>query len=274
MLALAGVLALVLSAGADVPALKVPRPAEPFPLTDVRLLDGPFRDAMLRDQKYLLSLEPDRLLHTFRLNVKLSSSAQPLGGWEDPTCDLRGHSLGHYLSALSLMYASTGDARFKQRVDYIVGALAQCQSNSVSAGFNPGYLSAFPESLIDRVEKSQPVWAPWYTLHKIFAGLRDAHLFCDSAAARDVLVKLADWAGNVTRDMTDEQFEKMLGVEHGGMNEVLADLYADTGDKRWLDLSYRFEHRAFTDPLKPSRSANYFFLWQPHTVEPGAKIGP
>ncbi|HTL72169.1 MAG TPA: beta-L-arabinofuranosidase domain-containing protein [bacterium] len=249
ILALVGVVALTISAGADVPALKVPRPAEPFPLTDVRLLDGPFRDAMLRDQKYLLSLEPDRLLHTFRLNVKLSSSAQPLGGWEDPTCDLRGHSLGHYLSALSLMYASTGDARFKQRVDYIVGALAQCQSNSVSAGFNPGYLSAFPESLIDRVEKSQPVWAPWYTLHKIMAGLLDAYQYCGNQQALAVLEKMANWVKFRVDRLSPEQMQKSLNTEHGGMNEVLANLYGVTGNPNYLQLSAAFNHARVLDPL-------------------------
>ncbi|HEX7577847.1 MAG TPA: beta-L-arabinofuranosidase domain-containing protein, partial [Verrucomicrobiae bacterium] len=151
--------ALAASAWADIAAMKVARATEPFPLADVRLLDGPFRDAMLRDQKYLLSIEPDRLLHTFRLNVNLPSSAKPLGGWEAPTGELRGHSLGHYLSALSLMYASTGDQQFKQRADYIVGVLAECQSNSPAAGFHEGYLSAYPESFIDRVEQSRQVWA-------------------------------------------------------------------------------------------------------------------
>ena len=145
VVAVAGVCAFAIPAMADAPAMKAPRAAEPFPLADVRLLDGPFRDAMLGDQNYLLSLDPDRLLHTFRLNVGLPSSAKPLGGWESPSTELRGHSLGHYLSACSLMYASTGDVRFKQRVDYIVGVLAQCQSNSPTAGFHEGYLSAFPE---------------------------------------------------------------------------------------------------------------------------------
>src|ERR1700733_7260185 len=120
----AGCLALALAASAGPAGGEVARAAEPFAMPDVRLLDGPFRDAMLRDQKYLLALEPDRLLHNFRVNVGLPSNAKPLGGWEDPGCELRGHSLGHYLSALSLMYASTGNDEFKRRVDYIVGELA------------------------------------------------------------------------------------------------------------------------------------------------------
>ena len=129
----AAVLAAVVSRAGTLPV--VAPQAQPFPLSQVRLLDSPFRDAMLRDQKYLLSLDADRLLRNFRVNAGLPTTAKPYGGWEAPDCELRGHSLGHYLSALSLMYASTGDARFKQRVDYIVAGLAECQSNSRGGGF-------------------------------------------------------------------------------------------------------------------------------------------
>ena len=247
-----GVLASVAfacTARADAPAMKVSRAAEPFPLTDVRLLDGPFRDAMLRDQKYLLSLDPDRLLHTFRLNVGLPSSAKPLGGWEEPKGELRGHSLGHYLSALSLMYASTGDARFKQRADYIVGVLAQCQSNSPAAGFHEGYLSAFPESFIDRVEQSKPVWAPWYTLHKILAGLLDANRQCGNEQALAVAEKMADWVKFRVDGISHDQMQKSLDNEHGGMNEALANLYAVTGNTNYLALSAAFNHAKVLDPL-------------------------
>lgn len=229
--------------------LKVPRLAEPFPLTEVRLLDGPFRDAMLRDQKYLLSLDADRLLHTFRLNVNLPSNAQALGGWEAPGCELRGHSLGHYLSALSLMYASTGDARFKQRADYIVVELAKCQDNSPAAGFREGYLSAFPESFMDRVENSQPVWAPWYTLHKIMAGLLDSYGLCGNPQALAVLEKMAGWVKFRLDRLPPEQVQKMLNNEHGGMNEVFANLYAATGNTNHLQLSVAFNHARIIDPL-------------------------
>jgi hypothetical protein len=242
-------LALAASAWADVAVMKVARATEPFPLTDVRLLDGPFRDAMLRDQKYLLALEPDRLLHTFRVNVGLPSSAQPLGGWEEPKGELRGHSLGHYLSALSLMYASTGDAVFKQRADYIVGELAKCQSNSPAAGFHEGYLSAFPESFIDRVEQGKRVWAPWYTLHKIMAGLLDANQQCGNAQALDVLTKMADWVKFRVDHLTPEQMQKSLDTEHGGMNEVLANLYAVTGDTNYLRVAEAFNHQKVFGPL-------------------------
>jgi DUF1680 family protein len=247
--AFTGFLACAWVASAGPAMVKVARAAEPFALTDVRLLDGPFRDAMLRDQRYLLSLDPDRLLHTFRVNVGLPSSAQPLGGWEEPKGELRGHSLGHYLSALSLMYASTGDAVFKQRADYIVGELAKCQGNSPAAGFHEGYLSAFPESFIDRVEQGKRVWAPWYTLHKIMAGLLDANQQCGNAQALDVLTKMADWVKFRVDNLTPEQMQKSLDTEHGGMNEVLANLYAVTGDTNYLRVAEAFNHQKVFGPL-------------------------
>jgi hypothetical protein len=204
---------------------------------------------MLRDQKYLLSLDPDRLLRNFRVNVGLPTDAKPYGGWEAPNCELRGHSLGHYLSALSLMYASTGDARFKQRADYIVGVLAQCQSNAPAAGFHEGYLSAFPESFIDRVEQSKPVWAPWYTLHKILAGLLDANRQCGNEPALAVAEKMADWVKFRVDHISPEQMQKSLNEEHGGMNEALANLYAVTGNTNYLALSAAFNHAKILDPL-------------------------
>ncbi|MEI6196409.1 MAG: beta-L-arabinofuranosidase domain-containing protein, partial [Verrucomicrobiota bacterium] len=204
---------------AEPATMKVPRTVEPVALTNVTLLDGPFRDAMLRDQKYLLALEPDRLLQTFRVNVGLPASARPYGGWEGPQVEIRGHILGHYLSALSLMYASTGDGVFKQRADYIVGELAVCQSNSTAAGFHTGYLSAFPESFIDRVEQRKTVWVPWYTLHKIMAGLLDANQLCGNAQALTVLTNMANWVGFRVDHLPPEQMQKSLDTEHGGMNE-------------------------------------------------------
>ena len=123
-----------------------------FPLTAVRLLPGPFPENAARTHAYLNFLDPDRLLHTFRLNVGLPSSATPCGGWESPTTELRGHSIGHVLTALAQAYASTGDAAFKTKGDYLVAELALCQARATAAGFNTGYLSAFPESFIDRVE--------------------------------------------------------------------------------------------------------------------------
>jgi len=235
------------------PPTKVARVADPFPLTDVRLLDGPFHDAMLRDQNYLLSLDADRLLHSFRINVGLPASAKPLGGWEAPDSEVRGHILGHYLSALSLMYASTGDARFKRRVDYMVGELAQCQSHSPTAGFHVGYLSAFPESFFDRLEAGKPVWVPWYTIHKIMAGLLDANEHCGNAQALAVLTKMADWVKWREDRLTPAQMQKTLETEQGGMTEVLANLYGVTGDTNYLQLSEAFNHQRVLGPLEQGK---------------------
>ena len=223
--------------------------AQPFALADVRLLPGPFYDAMERDQKYLLSLDPDRLLHNFRVNVGLPSSAKPYGGWESPNCELRGHSLGHYLSALSLMYASTGDPQYKQRVDYIVTALAACQAAAPAAGFNPGYLSAFPESFIDRVEQRKTVWAPWYTLHKILAGLYDASQLCGNQQALVVAGNMADWVKFRVDRLTPAQMQASLQTEQGGMTEVLANLYSVTGNTNYLLTARAFDHQKIIEPL-------------------------
>jgi len=222
----------------------VPLAAEPFPLQDVRLLEGPFKHAMELDRQYLLSLDCDRLLHNFRVQAGLPSSARPLGGWESPQCELRGHTVGHYLSALAMMYASTGDGQLKDRADYIVAELAKCQ-----ARFPSGYLSAFPESFIDRVEAGKQVWAPWYTLHKIYAGLLDVHLLCGNGQALEVLEKAVAWIQSRTDKLTDAQMQRMLANEHGGMNDVLAELAAVTGKEAYLRLAQRFNHQAVLAPL-------------------------
>jgi len=226
--------------------------AEPFPMQEVRLLDGPFRDAMLRDQKYLLSLDCDRLLHTFRLNAGLPSQAKPYGGWEAPTGELRGHSVGHYVSACALMYASTGDARFKERVDTMVAGFAECQAALASKATRPGYLSAFPESFLDRVEARQNVWAPWYTLHKIMAGLYDAHQLAGNAQALQVLTNMADWVTNRVGRLSEQKMQSVLGTEYGGMNEALANVYGLTGNPAYLTASEAFNQKSVFDPLAAS----------------------
>lgn len=223
--------------------------AESFPMTDVRLLDGLFRDAMLRDKTYLLSLEADRLLHNFRVTAGLPSSAEPLGGWEKPDCELRGHFVGHYLSALALMYASTGDEALKKKADYIVAELAKCQEAMPAMGYNQGFLSAYPEELFDRVDAAKRVWAPYYTLHKIMAGLLDIHQLCGNAQALAVLEKMADWLKFRVDRLPHDQMQRALGLEHGGMNEVLANLYAITGNADHLKLAQAFNHEAVLDPL-------------------------
>jgi uncharacterized protein len=226
----------------------VPLKALAFDLEDVRLLTGPFLHAMELDQKYLLALDADRLLHNFRKNAGLPSSAHPLGGWEAPKVELRGHFTGHYLSACALMYASTGDARFKSKGDQVVSGLAQCQRKLGS-----GYLSAFPEEFIERVEHQKRVWAPWYTLHKILAGLLDMNSHCSNAQGLEVARGFADWVKTRTDRLNDAQMQAMLRNEHGGMNEALANLYARTGEERYLKLAERFNHMAVLGPASQRR---------------------
>jgi uncharacterized protein len=223
--------------------------ARPFVLKQVRLLEGPFREAMSRNQAYLLSLDPDRLLHTFRINAGLPASAQPYGGWEAPAIEVRGHSLGHYLSALSLLYASTGDNTCKARADYLVAELAKCQDALAQKGAHPGFLSAFPESFIDRVEAGQPVWAPYYTLHKIMAGLLDAYVHCGNQQALEVLKRQAAWVKFRMDRLSPEQRQVTLRNEFGGMNDVLANLYGITGQPEHLELARAFDHQVVLDPL-------------------------
>src|SRR6266540_6666073 len=229
--------------------------AAAFNPADVRLLDGPFRQAQELDGRYLLQLEPDRLLHNFRTNAGLTPKAPVYGGWEsvEPWVNIRchGHTLGHHLSACSLMFASTGDQGFKRRSDYIVMELRDCQN----AG-KTGIVCAFPDGeapFHDIVDATRFVGVPWYTMHKIFAGLRDAYLHTNNRMALDVLVKLSDWAIATTQKLSDAQFQRMLDTEHGGMNEVLADVYALTRESRFLALAEHFCHRALLDPLAQKR---------------------
>jgi DUF1680 family protein len=238
--ALVAVLSIIAAAG--VPPATAGK-ARPFSLERVRLLDGPFKQAMELDRRYLLSLDPDRLLHCFLINAGLPSSAEPLGGWEDPKCELRGHFVGHYLSACALMFASTGDQRLLDNANAVVAGLAACQEKLAN-----GYLSAFPEELIDRVEAGKEVWAPYYTLHKLYAGLLDMHIHGGSAEALGVCREFADWLIARNAKLTDERMQIMLGCEHGGMVESLANLHAVTGEKRYLEAAMRFNHRAVVDP--------------------------
>lgn len=224
---------------------KVSFKASPFQLKDVRLLAGPVKDLLERNRKYLLSLDVDRLVHNFRVNAGLHSTAVPLGGWEAPACELRGHFTGHYMSACALMYSATGDERLKAKGEAVVSALAKCQK-----ALGPtGYLSAYPEELIDRVENGRRVWAPYYTLHKIMAGLLDMYTLCGDKQALDVAVRMAGWVKMRTDRLDEKRMQDMLRVEFGGMAEVLTNLYAATGDPDHLALARRFEKRSFLDPL-------------------------
>lgn len=235
----------------DVPN-KIAFKAVSFNLEDVRLLDGPFKDAMIRDQNYLLSLDPDRLLHMFRVTAGLPSTAKPLGGWESPTTELRGHTMGHYLSAVSIMYASTGDTRFKDRADLLVRELGKVQ-DAEAKKFHPGYLSAFPESFFDRLDARQQVWAPYYTIHKIMAGLLDTYQQCHNAQALEILKKEAAWVAFRVDRLTVAEQQADLDTEYGGMGEVLANLYGVTGNRQWLTLAETFDQKKLFDPLAEGR---------------------
>jgi len=232
---------------------RIRREASAFDLADVRLLDGPFKKAMLLDANYLLRLDPDRLLSWFRKEAGLEPKGEVYGGWEK--LGIAGHSLGHYLSACAMMFASTGDGRFRQRINYVVNELELCQR----AGGN-GYVAAIPngKKIFSEIAAGDirskgfdlnGGWVPWYTLHKLFAGLLDANEFCGNAKALAVAIKLADWADATLANLTEEQFQRMLACEHGGMNESLAELYARTGNEKYLRLSRRFHHKAVLEPL-------------------------
>lgn len=217
--------------------------ARPFDLRDVKLLDGPFREAMERNQRYLHDLESDRLLWYFRRTAGLPTPGEPMGGWEKT--ELRGHTMGHYLSACAMMVASTGDEKLKAKADAIVAELAQCQK-----ALGSGYLSAYPEEQIDRVIALKQVWAPWYTLHKIYAGLIDMYVYCGNAQALEVAEGMARWAKGRLDKLDRAAMQEMLNhTEQGGMNETLANLYGVTGERAWLELAERFNADAYNNPL-------------------------
>lgn len=232
----------------------------PLPLDAVRLTGGPLKHAQELDAKYLLELEPDRMLAYLRIRAGLQPKAKGYGGWDGGGRQLTGHIAGHYLSAVSLMWAATGDARFKERADYIVNELKQIQDAQ-----GDGYIGALldKDGVDGKVHFQElcrgvinsggfdlnGLWSPWYVEHKIFAGLRDAYRYTGNRAALDVEIKFAGWADTILSKMDDDQIQRMLNTEFGGMNEVAADLYADTGDAKWLALSGKFEQRAFVNPL-------------------------
>ncbi len=222
----------------------LPLKARPFPMTAVRLAGGPFKDAQEVNRKYLHRLPADRLLHTFRVTAGLPSSAEPLGGWEEPKGELRGHFTGHYLSACALSYSSTGDAELKTKADGMVAELARCQ-----AALKDGYLSAYPLEFWDRLREGKRVWAPFYTLHKIMAGLLDMHQHCGNQQALSVVENMAGWVDRWTEPLGQERMQKVLDVEYGGMGEVLCDLWAVTGKARYAEIAGRFDKKRFFDPL-------------------------
>jgi DUF1680 family protein len=227
--------------------------AQLFPLDRVRLHDGPFLEAQATDLHYLMALDPERLLAPFRREAGLPVPTPSYGNWESSGLD--GHMGGHYVSALALMWASTGDPQVKQRLDHVIAELKRCQD-----ALGTGYIGGVPDGAKAWAEVGSGQlkvdsfsvngrWVPWYNIHKLFAGLRDAWVYAGNTDAKAMLIRMSDWALRLTTPLTDAQMQDMLRAEHGGMNEVLADVAEMTGDLRYLALARRFSHQAILQPL-------------------------
>ena len=224
--------------------IAVPLKAFAFDLDEVRITEGVFKTAVEKDIAYLLLLEPDRLLHRFHLNAGLPVKGAIYGGWESE--GLSGHTLGHYLSACAMVYANTGNPEFRKRLDYITDELELCQQARKT-----GYVGAIPneDSIFNQVARGEirsrgfdlnGGWSPWYTVHKVMAGLVDAYLYGGNEKALRVVMGMADWTAGVVEPLTREQRLEMLNCEYGGMNEVLVNMYAITGNIKYLELSRKF----------------------------------
>ncbi len=222
--------------------------AHAFPLRQVRLGAGPWRDQLELNKRFLLGLDPDRLLVSFRRTAGIATSAAPYGGWEAPDNELRGHFVGHYLSACALLASRTGEEVFARRGSTVVAGLAACQR-----AHGDGYLSAFPREFFERLRTTRRVWAPFYTLHKIMAGLLDLHTLAGDQAALAVVTGMAEWTARYMAALGGEEQQKMLNVEHGGMVATLYDLAAVTGKGSYRDLGDQFRHRRIVDPLTAGR---------------------
>ena len=254
-------LALPLHLFAEKPGSLIPKSAQPFPLEAVRLTSSIYLDSVNANTRYLHKVEPDRLLHNFRVHAGLKPKGELYGGWERDT--IAGHTLGHYLTACSLIHAHTGDEECKRRVEYIVRELGECQAQAPD-----GYVAGFTRRKDKTVENGRVIfeeikagdirsagfdlngcWVPFYNWHKLFAGLLDANEHCGSKQAIDVALKLAGFIDGVLAKLNDEQVEKMLNCEHGGINESMAELYVRTNDKRWLALAERIRHKRTLGPM-------------------------
>jgi DUF1680 family protein len=238
----------------------------PFPLEAVRLRPSPYLTAVESNGAYLLRLEPDRLLHNFHVSAGLPPKGAVYGGWE--SMSLAGHSLGHYLSACSLMFAQTGETPYRDRVHYIVAELALCQSahgDGYVAGFTRNRGAAtedgkaiFPEIARGDIRSSpfalNGAWSPLYTLHKLFAGLLDANEYCGSAVALKVAAGLGAYLDGIFSKLSEARMQQMLACEYGGLNESFAQLYerlahSGTSDGRWLAIARRIYDHKVLDPL-------------------------
>ncbi|MBF4472955.1 glycoside hydrolase family 127 protein [Flavobacterium sp. HJJ] len=232
---------------------------ESFPLSSVRLLDSPFKAAQQTDLKYILSLDADRLLAPYFKEAGLETKAKNYPNWENTGLD--GHIGGHYVSALSEMYAATGNQQIKQRLDYMLNGFEKCQQKNGNGyiGGVPGSKALWEEITKGKIEAGSfslnNKWVPWYNIHKVYAGLADAYTLTGSEKAKKMLIQLSDWCLNLTANLTDDQIQQMLRSEHGGMNEVFADVAAITGDKKYLVLAQKFSHKAILDPLLKNTDA-------------------
>ncbi len=234
------------------------RTAEPFELGSVTIEDKVFAAARDRDYEYLLSVNDDQLLYNFRAASGLDTkNAPPAEGWDAPDCNLRGHTTGHYLSAIAQAYAGSKDVKFKKKIDYMIQELGKCQDAMAASGkFNPGFLSGYSEEQFDKLEEltTYPkIWAPYYTLHKIMAGLVDCYVLAGNSQALNICVKLGDWVYNRLSRLSEEKRTKMWALyiagEFGGINEVMARLYGITGKKEYLTTAEFFDNDKLYVPM-------------------------
>jgi uncharacterized protein len=218
-------------------------------LNMVKLTGGPWKNTMELERDYLLSLDPERLLFHFKKVSGIETNASEYGGWETESRELRGHSIGHYLSAISRMAVLTNDTTLLNRCAYTVSELKKCQEKT-----GTGYLSAWPEEYLDRVETLQQVWAPYYTLHKILAGLFDAYMYCNNKEALDVAINLSHYLYDRIAPLGRPHFQEVLDkTEQGGMNEVFWSMYAETGDSICRNLAVSFYQDSYFDPIQQGK---------------------
>jgi DUF1680 family protein len=226
--------------------------AYPFAFGQVRLTAGRWQDNQNRTLNYLRFVDVDRLLYNFRANHRLSTNgAAATGGWDAPTFPFRTHMQGHLLTAWAQAAAVLGDTTCRDKAAYLVAEMARCQANNGAAGFGTGYLCGFPESDFTALESGtlSNGNVPYYCVHKTLAGLLDVWRYLGSTQARDVVLALAGWVDTRTARLSAGQMQTVLGTEFGGMNAVLADIYQQTGDGRWLTAAQRFDHAAVFNPL-------------------------
>ncbi|KAF2250819.1 DUF1680-domain-containing protein [Trematosphaeria pertusa] len=226
--------------------------AHPFDINQVSLTSSRYMANQNRTINYLKWVDTNRLLYNFRANHKLSTNgAATNGGWDAPDFPFRTHMQGHFLTAWAQCYAQLGDTTCRDRATSFVAELLKCQNNNAAAGFGAGYLSGFPESEFTKLEAGTLTNGnvPYYAIHKTLAGLLDVYRWIGDANARTVLLAFAGWVDTRTSKLSYDQMQKVMQTEFGGMNEVMADIYHQTGDTRWLTVAQRFDHAAVFNPL-------------------------